>query len=43
MAKCKNCGAELARDDIFCGECGARVESGSMAAAQAPDDEEEVE
>ncbi len=27
MAKCKECGAELVEGDLFCGECGAKVES----------------
>ncbi len=26
MAKCEKCGAELSAGDVFCGECGAKVE-----------------
>ena len=39
MKKCKECGAPLEEDELFCGECGAKVES----EAGEPQTEEEVE
>lgn len=39
MKKCKECGAPLEDDELFCGECGAKVES----EAGEPQTEEEVE
>lgn len=39
MKKCKECGAPLEDDDLFCGECGAKVES----EAGEPQTEKEVE
>lgn len=39
MKKCKECGAPLEEDELFCGECGAKVES----EAGEPQTEKEVE
>ena len=44
MAKCKVCGAELVKGDLFCGECGAKVEPQTDEEDVSQDeDEEEVE
>ncbi len=38
--ECPNCGATIAADDVFCGECGSKVEA---AAASAPSYSEDFE
>ena len=45
MAKCKVCGAELVKGDLFCGECGAKVEpqTDEEDVSQDEDEEDDVE
>ncbi|MBQ1661741.1 MAG: zinc ribbon domain-containing protein [Treponema sp.] len=43
MAKCKVCGAELVKGDLFCGECGAKVEPQTDEEDVSQDEDEEEE
>jgi len=38
MKKCKECGAELAKEDLFCGECGAKVETAAAKVDETKDE-----
>jgi uncharacterized membrane protein YvbJ len=31
MKYCKNCGAEMGDNDVFCGKCGTRVDGGPVS------------
>ncbi len=43
MKKCKECGAELAKEDLFCGECGAKIASQIEEDSGDKSDAEETE
>ncbi|MEJ7422611.1 zinc ribbon domain-containing protein, partial [Staphylococcus haemolyticus] len=36
--KCPNCGHQIEQDDVFCGECGTKVNRQSNAVTSAEDD-----